>query len=94
MTKTFHRICVCVAAALMAGGVRAAPLDAVRWKVPTYSLTARALGVREALDAFGVAQGVPVLCSAAVSGSFSGNFKDVPAGAFLDRLTAMHNLVW
>ena len=44
MTKTFHRISVCVAAALMAGGVRAAPLDAVRWKVPTYSLTARALG--------------------------------------------------
>lgn len=94
MTKLLLRCCACALAALAGGGARAASLDAVRWKAPAYSLTARALDVREALDAFGVAQGVPVLCSKAVSGSFSGNFKDVPAAAFLDRLAAMHNLVW
>lgn len=94
MTKLLLRCCACALAALAWGGARAASLDAVRWKAPAYTLTARALDVREALDAFGVAQGVPVLCSKAVSGSFSGNFKDVPAAAFLDRLAAMHNLVW
>lgn len=67
---------------------------AISWKEPTYSLTARAMPVRDALDAFGVAQGIPVLCSEAVSGAFSGDFKDVPAAAFLDRVTAMHNLTW
>ena len=67
---------------------------AISWKAPTYSLTARAMPVRDALDAFGVAQGIPVLCSEAVSGAFSGDFKDVPAAAFLDRVTAMHNLTW
>ncbi len=76
------------------GAVSAAPLDSVKWKVPAYTLTARAMDVRQALDAFGVAQGIPVLCSQAVAGTFSGNFKDVPAGEFLDRITAMHNLVW
>ncbi len=86
-----------VVAALMlvaVGAVSAAPLDSVKWKVPAYTLTARAMDVRQALDAFGVAQGIPVLCSQAVAGTFSGNFKEVPAGEFLDRITAMHNLVW
>ena len=66
----------------------------VSWRMPTYSLTARAMDVREALVTFGVAEGVPVVLSDAVRGAFSGNFKDVPAGDFLDRLTAMHNLTW
>ena len=72
----------------------AAEPKGVAWKAPTYSLTARALPVRDALDAFGVAQGIPVLCSDAVNGAFSGDFKDVPATEFLDRVTAMHNLTW
>ena len=79
---------------LLAGAVPAAPLESVAWKVPHYSLTARAMDVRQALDAFAVAQGIQVLCSEAVAGSFSGNFKDVPAAEFLDRLAAMHNLTW
>ncbi len=83
-----------LAGVAVGGRVVAATLDTIAWKVPSYTLTARAMDVREALDAFGVAQGVPVLCSAAVSGAFSGNFKDVPAGEFLDRLATMHNLVW
>ena len=83
-----------IAGLLLAGQAAAAPLETVPWKVPLYSLTARAMDVRAALDAFAVAQGVQVLCSANVAGSFSGTFKDVPAGEFLQRLAAMHNLVW
>jgi len=79
---------------VMAGAVQAAPLESIAWRVPKYSMTARAMDVRQALDAFAVAQGIQVLCSEAVSGSFSGNFKDVPAAEFLDRLSAMHNLTW
>lgn len=78
-----------------AGFAAAAPLSSITWKAPTYSLTARAMSVREALDAFGVAEGIPVLCSPAVEGAaFSGDFKDVPAAEFLDRVTAIHNLTW
>lgn len=64
------------------------------WRVPNYSLTARAMDVREALTTFGVAEGVSFVLSDAVEGAFSGNFTDVPAGEFLDRLTTMHNLMW
>ena len=80
--------------ALTAGFAVAAPVSSISWKTPAYSLTARSMDVREALDTFGVAQGIPVLCSPQVAGSFSGNFSDVPAAEFLDRLTAMHNLTW
>ncbi len=79
---------------LVSRAAQAATIQDIKWKVPNYTLTARSLDVREALDAFGVAQGIPVLASDAVAGSFSGNFKDVPATTFLDRLTTMHNLVW
>lgn len=79
---------------LLAGTTLAAPLESIAWKVPRYSMTARAMDVRQALDSFAVAQGIQVLCSEAVAGSFSGNFKDVPAAEFLDRLAAMHNLTW
>jgi len=85
------KILTLVAFALVAFGLGAAEIP---WRVPTYTLTARAMNVREALDTFGVAEGIPVIQSAAVTGSFSGNFKDVPAGEFLDRLTTMHNLTW
>jgi len=63
-------------------------------RLPAYSLTARGMDVRAALDAFGVAEGVPVIQSPAVKGNFSGTFEKVPAGEFLDRLAAMHSLVW
>lgn len=79
---------------LLAGTALAAPLESIAWKVPRYSMTARAMDVRQALDSFAVAQGIQVLCSESVTGSFSGNFKDVPAAEFLDRLAAMHNLTW
>jgi len=67
---------------------------AIPWRMPTYSLTARAMDVGEALDTFGVAQGMPVIRTPAVKGTFSGNFKEMPSAEFLDRLTTMHNLNW
>ncbi len=96
MTRRMRRVlCACALAGLAgAAPASAASLATVAWRAPTYSLTARAMDVRTALESFGVAQGVPVLCSQAVGGAFSGNFKDVPAADFLDRVTAMHNLVW
>ena len=74
--------------------VAGAATNAIPWRVPAYSLTARNMSVVEALDTFGVAEGVPVIQSQAVSGSFSGAFKDVPASDFLDRMATMHNLTW
>ncbi len=94
MTRRMRQVLCACALAGLAGAASAASLAAVAWRAPTYSLTARAMDVRTALESFGVAQGVPVLCSQAVGGAFSGNFKDVPAADFLDRVTAMHNLVW
>ncbi len=32
--------------------------------------------------------------SKAVGGAFSGSFKDIPAGEFLDRIATSHNLIW
>ena len=94
MRTMMKRAFVWLIGALAAGTLAAAPVSSVAWKTPAYSLTARALDVREALDAFGVAEGIPVLCSPAVTGAFSGDFKDVPAAEFLDRVTSMHNLTW
>ncbi len=79
---------------LAAAVLSAAAAGDIPWRTPTYSLVARSMNVREALDAFGVAQGVGVVMSQGVTGEFSGDFKDVPAGEFLSRITAMHNLTW
>lgn len=84
-----------VAFAVFAGACGAfASTNAVPWRLPTYTLTARDMPVRQALETFGVAQGVPVLMSKAVGGVVSGNFENVPALAFLDRLATINNLVW
>lgn len=66
----------------------------IPWRLKTYTLTAREMNLREALDTFGVAEGIPVIASESVRGSFSGNFAEVPASEFLDRLATMHNLTW
>lgn len=88
------RVLIWMIGMLTAGFAAAAPVSSVSWKTPLYSLVARAMPVREALDTFGVAQGVPVICSPLVTGTFSGTFTDVPAADFLDRLATMHNLTW
>lgn len=74
----------------------ACPLHAadIPWKTPTYTLVARDMNLRSALDTFAVAEGLSVVMSDGVQGVFSGDFRDVPCDAFLDRLAITHNLAW
>ena len=71
-----------------------AAAPAIPWKTETYSLVARAMDLRQVLETFGVAQGIPTILSSGVAGAISGEFADVPCGEFLDRLAAAHNLSW
>ncbi len=75
-------------------GTARAATNSIPWRVEKYTLTARTMPLREAFDTFGVAEGIPVIMSDAVAGTFSGNFKDVPATEFLDRMATVHNLTW
>jgi type III secretion protein C len=68
--------------------------DSIPWKTPTYSLIARSMPLRQALETFGTAQGVSVVMSKAVTGVFSGTFKDVKSSEFLDRISTAYNLIW
>lgn len=85
---------VLLMAVLAVGGLARGETNAVPWRVPSYSLNARSMSVRQALETFGVAQGIPVIMSDAVDGTFSGMFKDEPSETFLDRVATVHNLVW
>ena len=69
----------------------AAPIP---WKLPSYTLVARDMDLRAALDTFAVAEGLSVVMSPAVAGSFSGDFKGVAPADFLDRIATTHNLIW
>lgn len=69
----------------------AAPIP---WKHPTYTLVARDMDLRMALDTFAVAEGLSVVMSPSVAGRFSGDFNDVPAEEFLEKLATVHNLIW
>ncbi len=64
------------------------------WKSPEYTLLARQMPIRSALESFSVAQGIPILLSDRVTGVLSGDFKRVAPGDFLDRISAVHNLTW
>lgn len=75
-------------------GAHTNAVASIPWKSPRYSLVARSMHIREALETFGTAQGISVVMSKAVTGVFSGSFKDVPAGEFLDRVATSHNLIW
>ena len=79
-------LCACACACALA-----APIP---WKTPTYTLVARDMNLRTALDTFAVAEGIPLIMSEGVQGVFSGDFKDIPSGEFLDRLATVHNLTW
>ena len=80
-----------VAVAWMALSLGAAEIP---WRVPDYSITARNLKVRELLETFAVAEGVPLVLSESVRGEMSGNFRKVPAREFLDRVATVNNLTW
>ena len=83
------------ALALAAGlAVLPATADAIAWKLPTYTLVARDMNLRTALDTFAVAEGLSIVMSEGVVGTFSGDFRDMPAGEFLNRIATYHNLMW
>jgi len=89
---TFKKSLAVLAVVLMASlSVQSSPIP---WKMPTYTLVARDMDLRVALDTFAVAQGLSVVASQSVAGRFSGDFKDVPPGEFLDRIATTHNLMW
>jgi len=66
----------------------------IPWRTPTYTLVARELPLREALDSFAIAQGLSLVPSQGVSGTFSGDFTDLPPGEFLEQVCSMNNLTW
>jgi type III secretion protein C len=78
-------------ASLTAFRADAAPIP---WKLPLYTLVARDMDLRVALDTFAVAEGLSVVMSQTVAGSFSGSFKDVAPAEFLDKVATTHNLIW
>lgn len=95
MKKFITAILTAMAACGAAFGAGEAPAEpAIPWKIPSYTLTARGMDLRTALDTFAVAEGLSVVMSDAVGGVFSGDFRDVAPGDFLDRLATTHNLIW
>ena len=75
-------------------GAQTNTVATIPWKAPRYSLTAHNMNIRQALEAFGSAQGISVVMSKAVAGTFSGTFSNIPAAEFLDRISTSHNLIW
>jgi len=76
-------------------GAEKAPVGpSIPWRLPSYTLVARDMDLRTALNTFAVAQGLSIVMSSEVTGVFSGDFKNVPATEFLDKVATIHNLVW
>lgn len=70
------------------------PSPTIAWKIPEYTLIAREMSLRDALTAFGTAQGFSVIFSPKVSGTLSGDFRKLSPTDFLNRVTTLHNLIW
>ncbi len=83
-----------MATAFLAASLAAQGADTIPWKLPAYTLTARDMDLRVALDTFATAEGLPIVMSDAVAGVFSGDFSDIPASEFLDKIATLHNLIW
>jgi len=83
-----------VAAGLVTADEELPVAPSIPWKMPTYTLVARDMDLRVALDTFAVAQGLSVVMSTSVQGRFSGDFKNVLPDEFLDRIATTHNLMW
>ena len=80
--------------ALAVQGSETNTVTSIPWKAPRYSLVAQTMNIRQALESFGSAQGISVVMSKAVAGTFSGTFSNIPAAEFLDRISTSHNLIW
>ena len=87
-----HLLAFLIACAALAACADAT--NAIPWRVERYSLLARQMALREAFDTFGVTEGLSVVMSEQVQGAFSGDFVDIPAQEFLERVCTMHNLIW
>lgn len=88
------RLVVCTLATLAALAAFRAEGSPIPWKLPSYTLVARDMDLRVALDTFAVAEGLSVVMSESVLGRFSGDFKGVKPADFLDRIATTHNLIW
>jgi|GEM_PF-1469651 len=88
------KLAICVLATLATLATFRAEGAPIPWKLPKYTLVARDMDLRVALDTFAVAEGLSVVMSPAVAGTFSGDFKGVAPDAFLDKVATTHNLIW
>ncbi len=70
------------------------PARDIPWRMPTYTLVARDMDLRVALNSFAVAEGLSIVMSDSVAGQFSGDFREVPALEFLEKLATVHNFTW
>ena len=88
------KLAICVLATLATLATFRAEGAEIPWKLPKYTLVARDMDLRVALDTFAVAEGLSVVMSPSVAGAFSGDFKGVAPDAFLDKVATTHNLIW
>lgn len=87
----FAAVCYC---SMVAFAEETSVTKKLPWKSDTYTLVARQLSIRSALESFSVAQGIPILMSDRVDGVLSGDFKEVSPDEFLNRISAINNLTW
>ena len=98
--KTFSNLAgamlaVLLTALFVASGLQAAETEGgIPWKTTEYTLLAREMPLRDALDSFGAAQGIPVVSSRNVGGTLSGDFRKLAPREFLERVAAMNSLIW
>ena len=88
------KLAICTLATLATLATFRAEGAPIPWKLPKYTLVARDMDLRVALDTFAVAEGLSVVMSPSVAGMFSGDFKGVTPAAFLDKVATTHNLIW
>ena len=99
MNKRFSEILaltvlLCITAFVSLAADQEPPPSPIPWKTNEYTLIAREMSLRDALTAFGTAQGFSVIFSKGVSGRLSGDFRKLAPMDFLNRVTKLHNLTW
>ena len=77
MRPNHWKSAVCALAALSLAALAAFRAEGapIPWKLPKYTLAARDMNLRTALDTFAVAEGLSVVLSDNVAGTFSGEIQ-------------------